>query len=209
MKNQLKFKYLLSKFKNKYLLSTPKHLKKILSVEGSISPSECLLLFELASQVSSGCIVEIGSYRGRSTVALALGSLQNEKVPVYAIEPHETFKGILGGDFCPNDRAYFFKNILRTGVGQIVHLINLNSEVASKGWNKDITLLFIDGDHHWEAVKRDFHCWEPFVNKDGLILFHDSLDLNLGPSKVIADAVSSGRWELIRQVDSTTVLKKV
>ena len=189
--------------------SVPKHLKKILSVEGQISPSECLLLFHLASKVSSGCIVEIGSYRGRSTVALALGSLASSGAPVYAIEPHEPFQGVLGGNFGPKDRNEFFKNILRTGVSEIVRLVNLSSEVVSKGWNKEIALLWIDGDHRYEAVKRDFDCWEPFVFQGGLIVFHDSINLTLGPSKVISAAISSKRCKTIRQVDTTTVLEKI
>lgn len=204
-----KLKSLFLRFKFKVSPSMPKHLKKILSVEGQISPSECLLLFDLASQVSSGCIVEIGSYRGKSTVALALGSLANSRVPIYAIEPHEPFEGVLGGDFGPKDRIKFFENILRTGVGEIVHLVNLSSEVVSKGWNKEISLLWIDGDHRYKAVKRDFVCWETFVVKGGLIAFHDSTNPNLGPSKVIAEALSNGGFKQIRQVGETIVLRKL
>lgn len=204
-----KLKSLLLRLKFRVSPSVPKHLKNVLSVEGQISPSECLLLFDLASQVSLGCIVEIGSYRGRSTVALASGSLANNRVPIYAIEPHEPFKGITGADFGPKDRVEFFRNILRTRVGEIVHLVNLRSEVVSKCWNKQISLLWIDGDHRYPAVKRDFDCWEPFVVKNGLIAFHDSTNPNLGPSRVIADVISSRRFKWIRQVNTTTVLKKL
>ena len=189
--------------------STPKHLRKILSVEGKITPSECSLLFELASQVSSGCIIDIGSYRGRSTVALALGSLANGGVPVYAIDPHEPFKGICGGDFGPKDRIAFFKNVLRTDVGEVVRLVNLSSEVISKGWSREVALLWIDGDHRYEAARRDFECWEPFVVKGGLIGFHDSINPGLGPGKVIAEAMPSGKFDKIMQVDLTTVLRKL
>ena len=183
--------------------------KKILSVEGQISPNECSLLFDLASRVSTACIVEVGSYRGRSTAVLALASLMNSKVPVYAIEPHEEFKGTLGGQFGPEDRREFFKNMLQMGVVEIVRLVNLSSEVVCKGWNRDIAFLWLDGDHTYEGVKRDFECWEPFVVHNGLIAFHDSIDPNLGPSKVIAEAISSGTYTQLRQVDLTRVLRKV
>ena len=36
-----------------------------------------------------------------------------------------------------------------------------------------IDLLFIDGDHSYEGVKRDFELYSPFVNENGLIIFHD------------------------------------
>lgn len=127
-------------------------------MEGQISPKECLLIFKLAAKVSSGCIIEVESYRGRSTVALALGSLRNSKVPVYAIEPHQPYTGVLGGQFGPKDRVEFIKNILRTGVVEIVRLVNLSSEMVSKDWKKDISLRWLDGAHNYEGVKRDLKC---------------------------------------------------
>ena len=68
-------------------------IRRALDTEGFLSPDECRLLQRLAGTVTAGAIVEIGSYRGRSTVTLACGADKN--VPVYAIEPHETFKGVL------------------------------------------------------------------------------------------------------------------
>lgn len=184
-------------------------MRKILSVEGSVSREEAQLLFELAKKVSGGCIVEVGSYRGRTTVALALGSQYGRNVPVYAIEPHEVFTGVLGGKFGPRDRTEFFKNIIRTRCTETVRLINTSTEVVSKGWDKPIGLLWIDGDHRYEAVKRDFECWEQYLLTKGLVAFHDSLDENLGPAKVIEEAMLSGRYQKLHQVGLTTVLQKV
>ncbi|MFQ5577488.1 MAG: class I SAM-dependent methyltransferase [Anaerolineae bacterium] len=188
--------------------AVPKHLKRILSVEGQISPAESLLLFEMASQVDSGCIVEVGSYRGRSTVALALGSQAGSGAPVYAIDPHEPFEGALGGSFGPQDRVEFFKNVLRTGVGHTIRLVNLDSAVVSKGWDRKIALLWIDGNHEYEAVKKDFECWEPFVIQGGIIAFHDSTTPDLGPARVIADAIAGGSFTQVQQIHRTTVLQK-
>lgn len=38
---------------------------------------------------------------------------------------------------------------------------------------KSIDFLFIDGDHTFEGVARDFELYEPLVSDDGLIAFHD------------------------------------
>ena len=89
---------------------------QVMTVEGQISPAESLLLFQLASKVTEGVILEVGSYRGRSTVALALGTRAGASLPVFAIEPHEPFQGALGGVFGPEDREHFFRNLLRAGV---------------------------------------------------------------------------------------------
>ena len=39
--------------------------------------------------------------------------------------------------------------------------------------NKQIDILFIDGDHTYKGVKRDFQMYSPLVKKNGIIVFHD------------------------------------
>jgi hypothetical protein len=179
------------------------------NIDGAVDVGECLLLYELASRVQSGCIIEIGSYRGRSTVTLALGSLAGHRVPVFAVDPHEEFVGILGGRFGPRDRAEFLRNILAAEVTEIVRLVNLSCEVVAPGWSKPVELLWIDGDHGLDGVVRDFNCWEPHVVSGGTVAFHDSVDANLGPSKVITCALESDRFEIKCRLGLTTVLKKM
>jgi len=38
---------------------------------------------------------------------------------------------------------------------------------------RPVDFLFIDGDHSYEGVKRDFELWSPLVRSGGLIVFHD------------------------------------
>jgi predicted O-methyltransferase YrrM len=186
----------------------PPHLKVILSIEGQISAREAALLHDLAAKTDSGVILEIGSYRGRSTVALALGTRSGENLPVYAIDPHEPFTGALGKEFGPQDRIAFFKNILRGKVADIVRLVNLPSNEVAKSWNRPIGLLWLDGDHTYEAVRGDFDSWEPHVLKGGCVVFHDAEHPDDGPSRVIMEALESGRFEEAGKVDKTGVIRK-
>ena len=96
-------------------------------------------------QQDAGAIVEVGSYHGRSTVALSCGAEAGAKLPVYAIEPHEHFIGELGGNFGPPDRAAFFETMLRTSCFENVRLVNLSSEIVSPGWQLPVSALWIDG----------------------------------------------------------------
>lgn len=41
--------------------------------------------------------------------------------------------------------------------------------------HKTVDFLFIDGDHSYEGVKRDWEMYSPFVKKGGLISFHDTV----------------------------------
>ncbi len=194
----------------RYLLAfkLPSQARKILITEGILGLDEALCLYELASRVEEGSIVEIGSYRGKSTVALATGSQQGYQAPVVAIDPHESFVGVIGGKFGPQDRTAFFKNMLRAGCVESVRLINLPSQTVVKVWSEPIGLLWLDGDHSYAAVTADFFGFEPFVTPGGYIAIHDSIDQRLGPAKVVAEALSSGRFEKVAEVELTTVLRK-
>jgi hypothetical protein len=182
---------------------------KALAVEGQTSPEECLLLYRYASEADGRAVVEVGSYRGRSTAALALGArAAASETPVFAVEPHERFTGILGGEYGPNDRIAFFGNLLDAGVVDMVRLVNLSSETVTPGWRKPIYFLWVDGDHTYEGVKRDFECWEPHVVTEGFVAFHDSTDPNIGPIKLIRELVATGAWEIVEQLHGTTVLRR-
>jgi hypothetical protein len=170
-------------------------------LEGMIGDLEAELLTRLASEVEEGCIVEIGSWRGMSTIALAKGA----RVPVYAIEPHEEFVGVLGGHFGPADRLAFFENLLAAGVVERVRLVNLSSEVVAPGWNLPVGLLWVDGDHRYEAVKRDFECWKPHLRD--LVAFHDTIQPNLGSTQFVDELLANG-YDLVEHVQGTKVLRR-
>jgi Methyltransferase domain len=177
------------------------------ATQGMTNFDEFSLLYRLATQVPDGCIVEVGSYCGRSTVALGRGSLDGQRVPVFAVEPHEEFIGVLGGNFGPEDRAAFFRAMLDTGCYQVVRLVNLSSEHLAQSWTRPIGLLWIDGDHSYEGVKRDFDCWSPYLMSDSRIAFDDSLDETIGPYRLISELRSQG-YEVIETVHKIRVLEK-
>ncbi len=179
--------------------------RAIHGVEGMISIAEARLLQRLAGQVRDGCIVEVGSYRGRSTVALALGA--PAATPVYAVEPHEAFVGVLGGVFGPEDRAAFFRAMLRTGCYAKVRLVNLSSREAAAGWHRPVELLWIDGDHSEEGVCSDFAAWRPHLTRNAAIAFDDATDPALGPSRLI-QTLTDAEYHVIEQVGKVVVLRK-
>jgi len=40
-------------------------------------------------------------------------------------------------------------------------------------WDSPLDILFIDGEHTYDAVKRDYEKYEPFVKDEGIIFLHD------------------------------------
>ena len=66
-----------------------KELEDVYSVPGMLTLSEVDCLYQL-EQINhcEGVIVEIGSWKGQSTIALALGASKAHDEKIYAIDPH-------------------------------------------------------------------------------------------------------------------------
>jgi predicted O-methyltransferase YrrM len=177
------------------------------NTEGMIGLDEAIFLYHLARQVMRGCIVEVGSYRGRSTVFLARGSIDGKMAPVYAIDPQRDFVGVLGGVFGPKDRELFYKAMLDHKCSEIVRLVNLSSEMISGAWTDKIALLWIDGDHSYSGVKRDFECWRPHLLPEAIVVFDDATDPTLGPRLFIDELTALEEFREISQVGRVSVVR--
>jgi predicted O-methyltransferase YrrM len=64
--------------------------------------------------------------------------------------------------------------------GQQLHLLRADShkrdtleQVKLILGGREIDFLFVDGDHRYEGVKRDFEMYSPLVSEGGIIAFHD------------------------------------
>lgn len=55
-----------------------------------------------------------------------------------------------------------------------LQFINKPSNDLAKTWKEPIDILYIDGDHRYEAVKQDYALFSRFVRETGLIIFHDT-----------------------------------
>ena len=146
----------------------------IQAIEGLLREEEAGCLFSLAKNCDN--IVEIGSWKGKSTVCLALGSKVGNGGKVFAIDPHQGLAdGCAGLHWSENTSPIFRENIKKAKVDDIVIPLVMKSEEAVTGWTKPISLLFIDGAHDYESVKKDFLLWAPYLKEGGFIAFHDVL----------------------------------
>lgn len=190
----------------------PRHLRPVHLTAGMVSLDVAELLYSLARDVDVGVIVEVGSYRGRSTVALALGARAGHGAPVFAIEPHEAFQGALGGEFGPEDRGFFYRAMLRSEAYREVRLVNLKSKVVAPCWDQPIGMLWIDGDHATDSVRRDLEQWRPHVVEGGVIVFDDCYGSSKGAGAVVAEEVAAGRLtveNVVGRVMATRLLPTV
>jgi glycosyltransferase involved in cell wall biosynthesis/predicted O-methyltransferase YrrM len=166
-------------------------IKSIKKIEGWLSEEEAILLYRLAEKVTGrGAIVEIGAYKGKSTVCLAKGSKKNSKIKIYSIDHHKNN---------PPSLPKFKSNLKKAGVEKLVVPIIQTSEEAAKSFDKPVELIFIDGNHDYEFVKRDFELWFPKLIDGGIIVFHDYYDKQIWPGvKKAIGEINSNYPELVK-----------
>lgn len=160
------------------------------SIPGMMEKPIATYLYDMASKVKNGVIVEIGSYYGLSTICIAKGSKAGYNIPVYSVDPQNgngftpdpewNVPGSLG---TPNEKYYtdvglklndFKQRLKQFDVYDIVTpLAGYSEQVYKRGWNIDIGMLFIDGDHRYNYVKMDMENFGKHVISGGTIIFHD------------------------------------
>lgn len=145
---------------------------KIDGVEGWLSQSEAELLFTCASNSASRNVIEIGSYKGRSTTALALGSQVNGQV--FAIDPHTGDKTQVNAGLQIDTFNEFIENMNRLGLKQRVTSVRLTSQEAFVANNyAEVGVVFIDGWHDTDEVFHDISESAQFCTSLHTILIDD------------------------------------
>jgi predicted O-methyltransferase YrrM len=93
-------------------------------------------------------------------------------------------------------------------------LVGYSGDFAS-GFAGKIDLLFIDGNHDYQAVSKDYRDWTPLVEVGGIVAFHDVTfkpagDDSPGPGMVVKEHVlGKPEWSVMKQVDSLLVARKL
>lgn len=184
-------------------------LARATAYEGMMNYPELRELYSLAKAASpDGVIVEVGSYRGASTIALAQGSLDGPQIPVFAIDPHD-FVSMTGYQYAMHDSAAFMQHMLIAGVAHLVRPVTLFSYEVYDGWRRPISLLWLDGDHTYEGVKQDFERFSPHLLPQAPIAFHDAKAKKFGVHQLIAELLASGDYEQVSDVRRIIVLRKL
>lgn len=145
-----------------------------------------------------GAVVEIGSFKGKSTVLLASIARHYRLGAVVAIDPH-TFDNpeLEEHRVSPGASSYrsFLYNLESAGVADFVEVHRKHSTQVASGWARPIRFLWIDANHTLAGAKGDFDCFMPHLVPGGVVAFHDALHLFEGPIRVfVEDVLRSDRF---------------
>lgn len=166
----------------------------------------------MLKKYATGCktLVEIGVAEGAS--ALELRRVADSAGTLYLIDPYLpghipalNLTKLVAHSYvahCDNAKAIWIEEF---------------SYKAVKNWIKKIDFLFIDGDHSYEGCQQDWQNWSPFVEKAGIVAFHDArifkngwTNKDWGSVKVVNEILENqtSTWEMIDEVDSLAIFIK-
>ena len=162
-------------------IALPSEIAQAENIQGWMTRLELVWLFNRAKQMDS--VIEIGSWKGRSSYALAASGTNlicidtwqgaSDEIPAWGgkslrdvAKEEDIFKAWM------NNVGSVFRN---------VDFLKMDSISASKLWqigrkiiygdNVKVDMVFIDGEHTFDAVVADIQAWQPKAKK--LLCGHD------------------------------------
>ena len=164
--------------------------------DGMMNETKCKFLYDIINNYSSkkGIIVEIGSYKGCSTTWLAIAGQRNNFESLIAID---LFTGTPSWNQCFATYEDFMHRMKINKLERFVKPIRGDSKDVIKKWNKEITILHIDGNHTYQAVKADVNNYTPYLKRDGIIIFDDYDSFHPDVKKVVHELLNGGHFQII------------
>ncbi|MGN6214153.1 class I SAM-dependent methyltransferase [Parafilimonas sp.] len=155
-------------------------------------------------------IAEIGVYEGFNTSQFALHSPSDALV--YAIDPF--LKGSLKISY---GKIIAINHWKKKDINHKIKIMHGYSWHVDRLINEALDFIFIDGDHSYEGVTKDFELYNEKLSENGIIVFHDARIFpngwtkpDWGPVQLIEKKIRGDKsWKIIEEVDSTVIIQKV
>lgn len=202
-----------------HAMPTRPELEQFLAAPAYIGEEEIPVFAKYVSS-AKGSLVEIGAAYGASTILMLTHA--PAMAMVYSIDPfwrdsHGGFQ-VSAGE-CRRNVSRALKSLAGLNVlSRWCLYIQPSCEVVQR-WDQPVGFLYIDGDHKYQAVKKDFQDWVKHVMHGGIIVLHDSRREPNSPEGVfargwpgptqLANELTSHRCvELIEEVFSMTIWRR-
>ena len=144
------------------------NITNALMCQGCMEPEELIWLAVQAEK--HRCIVEVGSFLGRSTRALA------DNTPGVVV----AFDDWFGPRDIPMEGREHVYEVFRRNMnglvesGKVLIMSADHGDLSSFPPGLEPDMVFIDGDHEYESVKRDILNWKDKLAPGGLFCGHDA-----------------------------------
>lgn len=135
---------------------------------------------DLAKRALDGdCIVEIGSFLGRSACYLGEKIKQNRRqVTLLCVDTWPSTYKVDDGGVREIETPFdtFMANVRQSDLSDVIVPLRVPSTSAATFVRNGLSSVFIDGDHSYEACREDIIAWLPKVRRGGVLAGHDYSD---------------------------------
>ena len=200
-------------------------LKHAQNAPGFLPEVEGKALYEAALAAGSkGPLLEIGSYRGKSSVYLGAAARAAGTI-LYSIDHHRGSEEHQPGEGYHDPGVFdeargridtlpsFLATISAAGLSDVVAPIVGRSDVLAQTWTRPLGFVFIDGGHSEDAAQADYDGWAPKIVAGGTLAIHDVFeDPSEGgrpPFNIYRRALDGGNFTEIAREGSLRVLERI
>jgi predicted O-methyltransferase YrrM len=171
---------------------------------------------------SSGPLLEIGTYCGKSAIYLGAAARERSSI-LYTVDHHRGSDENQAGWEHHDERLvdartgrmdtlpWFRRTIEDAGLEDVVIAVIGPSPTVAAHWATPLGLVFVDGGHAFDVARADYVGWSRHLAPGGLLVFHDVFedpaDGGQAPYEVWQQAVADG-FTPVSTTGSLRVLQK-
>ncbi len=169
---------------------TDQLLKLSESLSGHLRKREVQFLATLPFLSMEGDILEIGSFKGKSTIILAKAAKEAGHEKIYACDPLSLSCSTDPIDAVKEELPkIFYNNLQAYGVRERVEFFQMRSDKLAETWDRPLKILWIDGDHTYTGVMKDITLFEKHLKPGAIVCFHDVLHEFEGPIRIFMEKI--------------------
>lgn len=139
-------------------------------------PSELERVIELVAESHPRRVLEIGTGSGGTLFALAWASARHAHILSIDRTVYPAERCLLYQSFVPARQIDVWE--------ADSHLEETRDRVVRYFDDEPLDVVFIDGDHTYDSVRRDYELYAPLIREGGMLLFHDIVT---GPYEAVGD----------------------
>ena len=201
------------------ILPTKEQLELFKSTPGAISVCEMVAIINVAAQAPVGTCAEMGSHRGKSGIAAAIGLSNTKNTQLHMVDPlydmdnleawrhadqkhpDNAWQGAREQGFRPEVEWTIFaasnKNIETGDISPVLHGdYSTNAIPRLHSIHGPFSYVFIDSDQHqYELVHAECELLKDKMVMGGIIAFHDLFSQFSGVEQAYRELISTGKYE--------------
>jgi len=169
-------------------------------IQGVFDQENIRLLKEELDKLEAGQVyVEIGVDEGKSFyVAHRLAKPGVIRIGIDINDPGFAY---VDGKQVSMGRRDFMIHEQMVGLGKEGFFVHGDADIFAKIFKQPfVDLIFIDGYHNYDAVRKDVDMWLPLMKPDSTMLFHDYIDPNSDGVKPVVDETFGDKAEIIGEM---------